>query len=202
MVSTRLPTSKSSSPFNNPLFTVPKAPFTIGITVIFMFHSFFNSLGRSRYLSFFSHYYYHYYFKIFLPGVFQRSLRQNISPQVSRTHLKILADLNNAVVWMVSNCPLISKSSSHLSKILRPFKPFYLSMYSLCFFTLWSNVKERKKPYKTARSGPLTKNRWSVCILKSLRIQCVSFSITGSRLCKYSLIVLLNLFFFEIHRGT
>ena len=51
MVSTRPPTSKSSSPFSNPLVTVPKAPITI---VTFMFHSFFNSLARSRYLSFFS----------------------------------------------------------------------------------------------------------------------------------------------------
>ena len=55
MVSTRLPTSKSSRPFNNPLVTVPKAPITIGIIVTFMFHSFFNSLARSRYLSLFSH---------------------------------------------------------------------------------------------------------------------------------------------------
>ena len=55
MVSTRLPTSKSSSPFINPLVTVPNAPITIGIIVICMFHSFFNSLARSKYLSFFSH---------------------------------------------------------------------------------------------------------------------------------------------------
>ena len=55
MVSTRPPTSKSFSPFNNPLVTVPKAPITIGIIVTFMFHSFFNSLVRSMYLSFFSH---------------------------------------------------------------------------------------------------------------------------------------------------
>ena len=41
MVSTRPPTSKSSSPFNNPLVTVPKAPITIGIIVTFMFHIFF-----------------------------------------------------------------------------------------------------------------------------------------------------------------
>ena len=52
MVSTRPPTS---SPFNNPLITVPKAPITIGIIVTFMVHSFFNSLARSRYLSFFSY---------------------------------------------------------------------------------------------------------------------------------------------------
>ena len=55
MVSTLLVISKSSSPFNNLLVTVPKAPITIGIIVTFMFHSFFNSLARSRYLSFFSH---------------------------------------------------------------------------------------------------------------------------------------------------
>ena len=55
MVSTRPPTSKSSSPFSNPLVTVPNAPITIVIIVTFMFHSFFNSLARSRYLSFYSY---------------------------------------------------------------------------------------------------------------------------------------------------
>ena len=55
MVSSRPPTSKSSIPFNNPLLTVLEAPITIGIIVTFMFHSFLNSLARSRYLSFFSH---------------------------------------------------------------------------------------------------------------------------------------------------
>ena len=48
--------SKFFSHFNHPSVTVPRAPITIGITVTFMFHSFFffNSLGRFRYLSFFS----------------------------------------------------------------------------------------------------------------------------------------------------
>ena len=54
IVSTRPPTSKFSRPFNNPFVTVPNAPITIGTIVTFMFHSFFNSLARSRYLSFFS----------------------------------------------------------------------------------------------------------------------------------------------------
>ena len=53
-VSTHPLTSKSSRPFNNPLVTVPNAPITIGTIVTFMFHSFFNSPARSRYLSFFS----------------------------------------------------------------------------------------------------------------------------------------------------
>ena len=42
MVSTCMPTSKSSSLFSNPLVTVPNAPITIGIIVICMFHSFFQ----------------------------------------------------------------------------------------------------------------------------------------------------------------
>ena len=54
MVSTRSPSSKSSRPFNNPLVIVTTAPITIGTIVAFMFHSFFNSIARSRYLSFFS----------------------------------------------------------------------------------------------------------------------------------------------------
>ena len=42
VVSTRPPTSKSSSPFGNPLVTVPKASITIGIIVTCMFYSFFK----------------------------------------------------------------------------------------------------------------------------------------------------------------
>ena len=58
MVPTCLSTSKSSSPFSNPLVTVPNAPDTIGIIVTCMFHSFFSSLAWLRYLSFFSHFFY------------------------------------------------------------------------------------------------------------------------------------------------
>ena len=53
-VSTRPPISKSSRPFNNPLVIVPNTPITIGTNVTFMFHSFFNSLARSRFWYFFS----------------------------------------------------------------------------------------------------------------------------------------------------
>ena len=40
-------------PSTNPLVTVPREPITIGITVTFMFHSFFSSRARSWYLSHF-----------------------------------------------------------------------------------------------------------------------------------------------------
>ena len=42
--------SKSSSPCINPLVTVPREPVTNGIIITFMFHSFFNSLARSRFI--------------------------------------------------------------------------------------------------------------------------------------------------------
>ena len=48
MVSTCPFISKSSSPFINPLVSVLRAQITIGISVTFMFHSFFNSLARSE----------------------------------------------------------------------------------------------------------------------------------------------------------
>ena len=49
---------------------------------------------------------------------FHWNLRDSKSPQVSRTLLSLLADLNNAVVWMVPSRPLISKSSSSLTNPL------------------------------------------------------------------------------------
>ena len=46
------------------------------------------------------------------------SLSNSKSPQVFRTFLCILADLNTAVVWMVSTRPLLSKSSSRCTNPL------------------------------------------------------------------------------------
>ena len=43
--------------------------------------------------------------------VFHRGLSDSKFPQVSRTRLRILAVLSNAVVWIVSTSPPISKSS-------------------------------------------------------------------------------------------
>ena len=54
MVSTLPIIFESSTICTNRLMTVPIARITIGINVTFMFHSFFNSLGKSMYLSFFS----------------------------------------------------------------------------------------------------------------------------------------------------
>ena len=47
-----------------------------------------------------------------LSVIYINELSDSKSPQISRTLLSILVDLNNAVVWMVSTRPLISKSFS------------------------------------------------------------------------------------------
>ena len=52
------------------------------------------------------------------PIVFYWSLSDHKSPQVSRTLLSILADLNSAVIWMVSTRVLISNSFGPLTNSL------------------------------------------------------------------------------------
>ena len=133
IVSPRPPTSKSSRPFNKPLVIVPKATITIGTIVTFMFHSFFNSLARSRYLSFFSH-----------------SFR--------------------FILWSAGTA-----------------KSTILQILSFFFFFLI-----------IIRSVLLAEIRWSVCMLKSHRSLCMSFSRTGAGLCIYHLLVWLNLNFLHI----
>ena len=130
MVPTRPPTSKSTRPFNNPLVTVQKAPITIGIIITFMFHSFFNSLARSRYLSFFSHSF-------------------------------------SFILWSAET----AKSTT----------------LQILFFLLI-----------IIRSVLLVEIWWSVCMSKSHRSLCVSFSRTGAGLCIYLLFEWSNLNFLHI----
>ena len=73
MVSTRPPICKSSSPCINPLVTVPRELFTVGITVTFMFPSFFISQTRSRYVSFFS---FSFNFTLWLAGTAKSIIQQ------------------------------------------------------------------------------------------------------------------------------
>ena len=123
MVSARPPISNCSSPFSKPLGIVPSAP--IGITVTFMFHSFFTSPARTKYLSFF-------FFLRFL--------------------------------WCLHSCPP-GRQSSLVGR-------FFL------FFNITRSV--------------LAGMKWSVCIWKSPRILCVSFSWKNFDLCIYHLAVWSN----------
>ena len=108
IVSTLLLFQKFSIPFINPLVTVPRIPITISVIVTFMFHSFFSSLAKLRYFSFFL-------------------LSFNFTLRSART----------------------AKSAILL----------------VLFFLLI-----------IIRSGPRAEIRWSVCMSKSQRILCVSFS--------------------------
>ena len=102
-----------------------KATLTIGAIVIFMFHSFFNSLPRSRYLSFFS-----------LTSRF--------------------------ILWSAGT------AKSTILQIL---------FFFVDYFEVWSSGRDR----------------WSVCMLKSHRSLCESFSRTGAGLCIYHLLAWSNL---------
>ena len=54
MVLIRPPISNSSNSFSKHLRTIPSTPTTVDILITFIFHSFFSSLVRSKYLSLFS----------------------------------------------------------------------------------------------------------------------------------------------------
>ena len=121
--------------------------------------------------------------------VFHWGLSESKPLQVSRTLLNILADLNNALVWIVSTHPLISKSPSlyinplvtvPISPVLNSFtvtflfqcffsclaRSMYLSLFSLSFnFTLWLTIVYFL--LTIIRSGCLAEIRWSVFIPKS-----------------------------------
>ena len=166
--------------------------------------------------------------------VFHWSLSDNKSPQVSRTLLSILADLNNAVVWIVSACLVISKSSSLYTNpsvsvprapvtidiiVTFKFRSFFFQFHShvklliplFALFQFYPWIRWDSKVHNflfflyffffffffliIISSGRLAEIRWSVCISKSQRSLCESFSWTDSGLYKYHLFVWPNFSF-------
>ena len=143
--------------------------------------------------------------------VFHLSLGNSKFPQFSRTLHNIQTDLNNTVVWIISNRPPISNSSTVLSKpwqtvpsspitngitVTLMFHSFlisrtrfkYSSPFSLSLiFVLWS--------IGTTKSTI----QWSVWIRKFQGIFCVSFSWTDSGLCINNFLLLLFLLLLFIY---
>ena len=114
MVSTRPPTSSSSSPCNNPLVTVPNAPITIGIIVTSMFHIFFNSLARLRYLSFFS---YSFSFILWSAGTAKSTILQVLFFLLIIIRSGLLAEIRWSVFMSKSHrslCVLFSRTGAGL----------------------------------------------------------------------------------------
>ena len=126
--------------------------------------------------------------------VFHSSLSDSKFPQVSRTFLSILADFNNAVVWMVSTRPLISMFSSPfinpLMTVSRTPITIRINVTYMFNFTLWSAGTAKLTILQILfflliiiRSGRLADIRWSVCMSNSQRSLSVSFFRTDVRLC-------------------
>ena len=147
------------------------------------------------------------------------SLSDSKSPQVSSTLLYILSDFNSAVVWMVSTCLLISKSSSSFIDLLRivpsapitigitlifMFHSFFFSslVRSFCFLLilLCGMLRCQSSLFIMfffflliiIKSGCLAEIKGSVCISKPQKSLCIPFSRTDSRLCIYHLFVWSN----------
>ena len=153
--------------------------------------------------------------------VFHWSLSDSESPQVSRTLLSILIDLNNIAVWMVSTRPLISKSFSSFNNpsvtvprapitisipVTFMFHSFFNSQVRFHFFNfiLWSAGTAKSTFLQVLflfliiiRSGCLVEIRWPVCMTKSHRSLCVSFSRTDGESCIYHLFSWSNLNFWH-----
>ena len=143
--------------------------------------------------------------------VFHRSLSDSKSPQVSRTRLRILAVLSNADIWIFSAHPPTSKFSRTFNNplIIVPKAPITIGtmvtfmfhskvevlILLFTFLQIYSVVRRDSKVNNFAsslfslniiRSSLLAGIRWSVCMLKSQRSLCVSFSRTGAGLCRYT----------------
>ena len=138
------------------------------------------------------------------------------SSQVSRTLLSILADLNNAAVWMVFTHPTISKSISPYTNplVTVPRAPITFGIIVTFMFHNLFNSQARSRylsllPGQQSpqfckfsffllimiRSGRLAKIWWSVRISKSQRSLCVSFFRIHSGLCISHLLVWSNIKF-------
>ena len=156
--------------------------------------------------------------------VFHWSLGDNNSPQVSRTRLRILAVLSNAVVWIVSTRPPTFKSSRPFNNLLVivpkatittgtivtfVFHSFFnfLARPRYLSFILWLAETAKSTILQILfffflliimRSGLFAWIRWSVCMSKSHRSLYVSFSRTDAGLRIYHLFVWSNLNFLHI----
>ena len=139
--------------------------------------------------------------------VSHRSLSDCKSPRVSRS--SILTDLNNAVVWMVSNCHLIFNSSSPCINPLVTVQSTPITIcitvtfmfYSFCcsvakfkysfsllfIFTLWSARKAKSNIRQVLFF--YYQKVWLLVSQKFQIILCLSFSRKDSGLCIKNLFV-------------
>ena len=153
--------------FPRPSEPAARAPTTTGIAIIFIIiiYLLIESILYQRLLM-----------------VFHSSLRDSKTPQVPRTLLSILADLNNVLVWMVSNRPVISKSSSFCINPLVTVKraPITIGMivtfmfHSLFFFVFFNS--QARSWYLSFSWLSFNFTLWSAGTAKSTILQVLFFS--------------------------
>ena len=114
---------------------------------------------------------------------FHRSLNDSKSLQVSRTLLSILANLINALVWMVSTLPLISTSSSPGTNpfVTVPSLPITVGITVTFMFRSFLNSLERSS-YLSFFSFSLNFTLWSAGTAKCTIRQVILFLLIITRL--------------------
>ena len=78
---------------------------------------------------------------------FQWSLNDRKSPQVSRTLLGIMVDLDNAIIWIISTFPLISKSTSPFTNPLEIILSALITIHIIITFIFSSIFQLSSKVY-------------------------------------------------------
>ena len=154
--------SNSFNSFTKPLWIVPSTPIIICITVTFIFHSFFSSLARSKYLFHFSFSLIFTLYKVIWFPVF-------------------LSNTNNliTIIWFQVSWFQVFQLDQLIGLVGRVFPNGFVSLFLNLFFFLLT----------ITRSGLLPGIRWSVCISKSKIILCISFFRSDSGLCIYPRVV-------------
>ena len=113
--------------------------------------------------------------------VFHWSLSDSNSPQVSRTRLRILAVLSNAVIWIVSTRPLTSKSSGPFNNPLDIVAKvpitigIIVTLIFLCFFDSLARLR-----YLSLFSHSYSFTLWSARIATSTILQVLFLRITST----------------------
>ena len=108
--------------------------------------------------------------------VFHWSLSDSKSPQVSRSLLSFLADLNNVAIWMVSTCHLISKSSNHFNNpsVTVPRTPIIIGIKVTFMLHSFFDYLARSR-YWSFFSLSFNFTQWSVGKAKSTILQVLFF---------------------------
>ena len=116
--------------------------------------------------------------------VFHWSLSDSKSPQVSRTHLRILAVLSKAVIWIVSTRPPTSKSSMPFNNplVIVPKAPITIGTIVTFMFHSFFNSQARSR-YFSFFSHSFSFILWSAEVAKSTILLILFFFVDYYQAC-------------------